>query len=182
MYLIRQIWLSQIFTYSQRMIHEIAEKSTEGLGQTIPFFLMAYRAAFNESKGKMPVRVLFGREMRLPCDLECHCTLGDVSGEDYVSKLKRQMDDLCDHTNKSSSITWKLGTTLELEKPITQTETLFSPTIHRENEVCVLRYKGSEPYRVVKIKSTWYTEFGLWWWDFTSQRGLATGTSDNNTA
>lgn len=41
----------------------------------------------------MPPDVLFGRELQQPCDLQFHCKPDDdVVGEDYVSKLKRQME------------------------------------------------------------------------------------------
>lgn len=58
--------------------------------QHLPFFLMAYRSAINESTGQTPARILFGRELRLPCDLVFRCK----PGEDYVSELRRKMDDI----------------------------------------------------------------------------------------
>ncbi|XP_050519398.1 uncharacterized protein LOC126893360 [Diabrotica virgifera virgifera] len=63
--------------------------------QYLLFFAMAYRSAVNESTGQTPAKVLFGREMRLPCDLEFGCRPGeDVAGEDYVNELRRRMDDI----------------------------------------------------------------------------------------
>lgn len=37
--------------------------------QHLPLFLMAYRAAIHDTTGQTPSRVVFGREIRLPCDL-----------------------------------------------------------------------------------------------------------------
>ncbi|UYV67829.1 K02A2.6-like [Cordylochernes scorpioides] len=36
----------------------------------LPPFLMAYRAAIHETTGQTPANIMFGRELRLPCDLE----------------------------------------------------------------------------------------------------------------
>lgn len=63
--------------------------------QYLSLFAMAYRSAINESTGQTPAKILFGREMRLPCDLEFGCRPGeDVAGEDYVVQLRRRMDDM----------------------------------------------------------------------------------------
>ncbi|XP_072380767.1 uncharacterized protein [Diabrotica undecimpunctata] len=58
--------------------------------QYLPFFSIIYRFTVNELTGQTPVKVLFGREMQLPCDLEFRCRLGEgVVGEDYVNELRR---------------------------------------------------------------------------------------------
>lgn len=52
---------------------------------------MAYRSAINESTAQMSMRILFGREMRMPCDLVFECK----SGEDlYSDDLSRKVDDI----------------------------------------------------------------------------------------
>lgn len=61
----------------------------------LPFFLLAYRSSVHETTGQTPANVLFGRELRLPCDLQFGCKPDeDVAGEDYISRLKRRMDDI----------------------------------------------------------------------------------------
>lgn len=51
---------------------------------------MAYRSAVNESTKHTRARVLFEREMRLPCDL----VFRFKPGEDLVSKVWRKMDSI----------------------------------------------------------------------------------------
>lgn len=58
-------------------------------------FLMAYRSSVHETTGQTPANILFGRELRLPCDLVFGSKPGeDLAGEDYVKELRRRMDDI----------------------------------------------------------------------------------------
>jgi len=60
--------------------------------QHIPFFLLAYRSAVHESTGQTPASIVFGRQLRLPCDLQFGLKPGtDVTGEDYVSQLRERL-------------------------------------------------------------------------------------------
>ncbi|XP_045482836.1 uncharacterized protein LOC123686668 [Harmonia axyridis] len=55
-------------------------------------FTMAYRSSVQESTGETPACVMFGREIRLPCDLEFGCKPGeDVVGEAFVNRLKKRL-------------------------------------------------------------------------------------------
>ncbi|POS82547.1 hypothetical protein EPUL_004988, partial [Erysiphe pulchra] len=55
-------------------------------------FTMAYRSSVQESTGETPACIMFGREIRLPCDLEFGCKPGvEMAGEDYVSNLKGRL-------------------------------------------------------------------------------------------
>jgi transposase InsO family protein len=45
------------------------EKNQKDWDRHLPFLLMAYRSATHESTGFTPASMLFGRELRLPCDL-----------------------------------------------------------------------------------------------------------------
>lgn len=55
-------------------------------------FTMAYRSSVQESTGETPACIMFGREMRLPCDLEFGCKPGvEIAGGDYVSNLKGRL-------------------------------------------------------------------------------------------
>lgn len=57
--------------------------------QHISFFLMAYRSAVNESTGQALARILFGKEMKLACDLVFGCK----PGEDYVTERRRRTEE-----------------------------------------------------------------------------------------
>lgn len=57
-------------------------------------FLFAYRSSIHETTGQTPASIIFGRELRLPCDLKFGCKPGeDMAGEDYVYELRKRMDE-----------------------------------------------------------------------------------------
>ncbi|POS82770.1 hypothetical protein EPUL_005785, partial [Erysiphe pulchra] len=63
--------------------------------QYLHLFLLAYRSSINETTGQTPANVIFGREVRLPCDLQFGIRPNeDIAGEDYVATLRRRMDDI----------------------------------------------------------------------------------------
>ena len=65
--------------------------------QHLPLFLMAYRSSVHETTGHSPTSTVFGREIRLPCDLKFGCKPGeDLDGEDYISNLRRRLDEIHD--------------------------------------------------------------------------------------
>lgn len=65
--------------------------------QQLHLFLLAYRASIHETTGHSPANVLFGRELRLPCDLKFGFKPNEeVVGDDYVSKLRKRMDEIHD--------------------------------------------------------------------------------------
>lgn len=77
-----------------RHLSKVVSDHQQDWDEHLPLFLMAYRSAVNESSGQTPSKVLFGREMRLPCDLVFGSKPGeDIAGEDYVSDLRRKMED-----------------------------------------------------------------------------------------
>ncbi|KAJ8911018.1 hypothetical protein NQ315_003580 [Exocentrus adspersus] len=48
-------------------------------------------------KKDQKISIVMGRELRLPCDLKFGCPPGeDLAGEDYVTTLRRKMDDIHD--------------------------------------------------------------------------------------
>ena len=58
----------------------------------LPLFLLAYRSAVHDTTGQTLVRIVFGRELRLPCDI----LFGSPSEEpkeviDYVDDLKEKL-------------------------------------------------------------------------------------------
>ncbi|GBN39028.1 hypothetical protein AVEN_58546-1 [Araneus ventricosus] len=44
-------------------------KNQQDWDEKLPLFLLAYRSAVHETTGFTPSRILYGRELRLPCDL-----------------------------------------------------------------------------------------------------------------
>ncbi|KAJ8956145.1 hypothetical protein NQ317_019737 [Molorchus minor] len=68
----------------------------------LPLFLLAYRSSVHETTGQTPVSIIMGRELRLPCDLKFGCPPGeDIAGEDYVTTLRRRMDDIHDQVRSN---------------------------------------------------------------------------------
>ncbi|UYV73615.1 K02A2.6-like [Cordylochernes scorpioides] len=51
-------------------LSEVVEQHQRDWDVRLPPFLMAYRAAIHETTGQTPAKIMFGRELRLPCDLE----------------------------------------------------------------------------------------------------------------
>src|SRR5436190_5845630 len=58
-------------------------------------FLLAYRASVHETTGQSPAKIIFGHELRLPCNLNFGIKPGEeIAGEDYVSDLRHRMEDI----------------------------------------------------------------------------------------
>ncbi|UYV84336.1 K02A2.6-like [Cordylochernes scorpioides] len=51
-------------------LSKVVEQHQRDWDVRLPPFLMAYRAAIHETTGQTPAKIMFGRELRLPCDLE----------------------------------------------------------------------------------------------------------------
>ncbi|KMQ82837.1 integrase core domain protein [Lasius niger] len=63
--------------------------------QKLQLFLLAYRSAVQESTGFTPSLMLFGRELRLPCDLLFGRPPDTPSSvEDYVDNLRERLEDV----------------------------------------------------------------------------------------
>ncbi|UYV84171.1 hypothetical protein LAZ67_X001417 [Cordylochernes scorpioides] len=68
------------------------DKNQRDWDQHLPMLLMAYRSAEHESTGYNPARMLFGHELRMPCDV----LLGRPeetfkNTNEYISHLKERM-------------------------------------------------------------------------------------------
>jgi len=50
-------------------LSKVVDQHQKDWDQHIPLFLMAYRAAVHNTTGQSPSKVLFGRELPLPCDV-----------------------------------------------------------------------------------------------------------------
>ncbi|UYV63183.1 K02A2.6-like [Cordylochernes scorpioides] len=70
-------------------LSKVVEQHQRDWDVRLPPFLMAYRAAIHETTGQTPAKIMFGRELRLPCDLEFGSP-GEPPAEvtDYVNNLR----------------------------------------------------------------------------------------------
>ncbi|KAG8227446.1 hypothetical protein J437_LFUL009667 [Ladona fulva] len=63
--------------------------------QHLYLFLLAYRSSIHETTSQSPASIIFGRELRLPCDLKFGCKPGeDLADENFVTDLRLRMDDI----------------------------------------------------------------------------------------
>ncbi|UYV63086.1 K02A2.6-like, partial [Cordylochernes scorpioides] len=70
-------------------LSKVVEQNQRDWDRRLPLFLMAYRAAIHETTGQTPAKVMFGRELRLPCDLEFGTSGGPpVEVTSYVGELR----------------------------------------------------------------------------------------------
>ncbi|GFW93189.1 retrovirus-related Pol polyprotein from transposon 412 [Trichonephila clavipes] len=61
----------------------------------LPFFLLAYRSAFQETTSYSPSQVLFGRDLRLPANLLfSRPPDASLAPEDYIEKLQVRMEEM----------------------------------------------------------------------------------------
>ena len=86
----------------EKYLSKMVSERQKDWDRCIPLFLMAYRSAVNESPGQTPANILFGREMRLSCDLKFGCRPGEyeIVGDDYVGKLKKRLDEIHELTRR----------------------------------------------------------------------------------
>ena len=78
-----------------RYLSKVVSNHQRDWDRHLHLFLMAYRSSVHETTGQTPANILFGRELRLPCDLIFGSKPGeDLAGEDYVTDLRRRMDDI----------------------------------------------------------------------------------------
>ncbi|GFX74189.1 retrovirus-related Pol polyprotein from transposon 412 [Trichonephila clavipes] len=73
----------------------MVSKNQQDWDQKVPLFLLAYRSAVHETTGYSPSQMLFGRDLRLPCDL----LFGrppdtPSSSEEYVQNLQARFEDV----------------------------------------------------------------------------------------
>lgn len=76
----------------EQHLSKVVDKHQRDWDEHLSIFLMAYRSAVHNTTGLTPARVLFGREIRLPCDL----VFGSPREEgqeinDYADQLKEKL-------------------------------------------------------------------------------------------
>ncbi|GFX30620.1 retrovirus-related Pol polyprotein from transposon 412 [Trichonephila clavipes] len=73
----------------------MVSKNQQDWDQKVPLFLLAYRSAVHETTGYSPSQMLFGRDLRLPCDLLFGRPPDTASSpEEYVQNLQTRFEDV----------------------------------------------------------------------------------------
>ncbi|GFW79740.1 retrovirus-related Pol polyprotein from transposon 412 [Trichonephila clavipes] len=73
----------------------MVSKNQQDWDQKVPLFLLAYRSAVHETTGYSPSQMLFGRDIRLPCDLLFGRPPDTPSSpEEYVQNLQARFEDV----------------------------------------------------------------------------------------
>ncbi|XP_033607654.1 uncharacterized protein LOC117282386 [Cryptotermes secundus] len=69
--------------------------------ERLPLFLLAYRASIHDTTGLTPASLVFGRELRLPCDLLFGVPPGkELPVTDYAADLVEHLHDIHDYARK----------------------------------------------------------------------------------
>jgi transposase InsO family protein len=83
----------------EQHLSKVVDQHQRDWDRHLPLFLLAYRAAIHETTHQTPAKILFGQELRLPCDLSFGSPARvpkDVSS--YVYKLQEAMHSIHDLT------------------------------------------------------------------------------------
>jgi hypothetical protein len=73
--------------------------------ERLPIFLLAYRASTHETTGMMPANLVFGRELRLPCDLLFGAPPDkEQSTTDYASDLVERLHDTHQYARRNLKV------------------------------------------------------------------------------
>lgn len=76
-----------------RYLSKVVSDHQRDWDQYLHLFLLAYRSSVHESTGHSPANILFGRELRLPCDLQFGIRPEEeLADDDYVTNLRRRMN------------------------------------------------------------------------------------------
>ncbi|XP_063215566.1 retrovirus-related Pol polyprotein from transposon 412 isoform X1 [Bacillus rossius redtenbacheri] len=91
-------------TLEEHLAKVVAEHQQDW-DQHIQLFLMAYRAAIHDSTGQTPASIVFGQELRLPCDIKFgHPHQESTSTTDYVNRLEERMTFIHDEARRNLRI------------------------------------------------------------------------------
>jgi hypothetical protein len=83
----------------EQHLSKVVDQHQRDWDRHLPLFLLAYRAAIHETTHQTPAKILFGHELRLPCDLSFGSPARvpkDVSS--YVDELQEAMHSIHDLT------------------------------------------------------------------------------------
>ena len=75
-----------------QFLSKVVSSNQEDWDCYLPYFLLAYRSSIHESTRQTPARVMFGHELRLPCDLEFGAVPDKpLPVEEYVENLAEKL-------------------------------------------------------------------------------------------
>lgn len=73
-------------------LSKVVEDHHQDWDQHLPLFLMAYRAAVHDTTGLTPAKIVFGKELRLPCDLVFGSPNNEeMEAQDYADMLREKL-------------------------------------------------------------------------------------------
>ncbi|GFX98093.1 retrovirus-related Pol polyprotein from transposon 412 [Trichonephila clavipes] len=73
----------------------MVSKNQQDWDQKVPLFLLAYRSAVHETTGYSPSQMLFGRDLRLPCDLLFGRPPDTPSSPEGTCRISRHVLKMC---------------------------------------------------------------------------------------
>ncbi|UYV82442.1 K02A2.6-like, partial [Cordylochernes scorpioides] len=147
------------------------DKNQRDWDQHLPMLLMAYRSAEHESTGYSPARMLFGHELRMPCDV----LLGRPeetfeNTNEYISHLEERMlsihqwareklhfssEKMKDRYNvKTSHKTFKEGEMVWLHNPQRKKELSPKLQYHWEGPYKIIKCLNDVIYRIQKTRTS----------------------------
>lgn len=77
-----------------KYLYKVVTEHQQDWEQYLHLFLMAYRSSVNETTGQTPVCIMFGS---IPSE-------SNVAGEDYISHLKKRLNDIHDLVRENIQI------------------------------------------------------------------------------
>jgi transposase InsO family protein len=78
-------------------LSKVVAKNQRDWDQQLPLLLMAYRSAVHESTGQSPAKVIFGKDLKLPCDLMFGTPEAEkLEVHDYADELQKRLLEIHD--------------------------------------------------------------------------------------
>ena len=76
----------------EQFLSKVVQERQDDWDRHIPLFLLAYRGSVHDTTGESPSNILFGRELRLPCDLQFGAAPeAGQSINEYVANLRDRL-------------------------------------------------------------------------------------------
>ncbi|GFX32014.1 retrovirus-related Pol polyprotein from transposon 412 [Trichonephila clavipes] len=150
----------------------MVSKNQQDWDQKVPLFLLAYRSAVHETTGYSPSQMLFGRDLRLPCDLLFGRPPDTPSSpEEYVQNLQARFEDVHNLARERINLrTEKMKTRYDTKATGHQFKEddkvwFYNPT-RRKGLSPKLQSHWDGPYTILKINDVViriliYSQFGL---------------------
>ncbi|GFY29442.1 retrovirus-related Pol polyprotein from transposon 412 [Trichonephila clavipes] len=136
----------------------MVSKNQQDWDQKVPLFLLAYRSAVHETTGYSPSQMLFGRDLRLPCDLLFGRPPDTPSSpEEYVQNLQARFEDVHNLARERTNLrTEKMKTRYDTKATGHQFKEgdkvwFYNPTRRSERLSPKLQSHWDGPYTILKI-------------------------------